>query len=231
MESRFLCLWLVIPHVISIKLYCGKPDDFERKADIVADLMPHNFTTICPCAHDLTGHCRQKPHMCTATRHNTFCNFNMTNVIVASGGGMIDAETQETFYLTHPSIRGEQPIYFQVFHDRWSTSYTESARIFLAEKAELSSLPSYELVLPTRMRWDDCFNHLSFQLLPLLGHARALYHDIWSDIYWHASRYSAAILLLLDIPQSRILIEKNVLAKRLVLPWLKVYVEFPLPYP
>eukprot|EP01034_Spumella_vulgaris_P021449 gene21449-27482_t len=84
----------------------------------------------------------------------------------------------------------------------------------------ISNPPVYDLVVPLRMRWDDCFNHLSFQTMPLLGSVKEFHGDIWKTLSWHASLFGAAMLNLLDVPMERIAVEKTILAKTVLLPWV-----------
>jgi hypothetical protein len=79
------------------------------------------------------------------------------------------------------------------------------------------------------MKWDDCFNHLSFQTLPLISMVKEFHGDIWDILYWHASVDSATLLNLAGVPLERIIIEKSIIAKTIILPWIPHWCPIELP--
>ena len=186
----------------------------------------HSFSTDCPCAYDYKGKCRQAAHMCTTPTKNFYCLFRIENAIISSDGGIIDCESLRPYSFAHSTIRGGQPIYYEGIHMRWHTGYSEAASKFLHQYPSLDinskALKVYDNVVPLRMRWDDCFNHLSFQTMPMIAHVKEFVSDSeWKQLNWHASLFSAAILRLLDVPAERIIIERSILASSVVMPWVQ----------
>ncbi len=78
---------------------------------------------------------------------------------------------------------------------------------------------TYDLVAPIRMRWDDCFNHVHFQTVPMIAAIFEFHQKEWNRITWHVSKYGAGLLLLMDVPLERMAIEIPVKAKEILLPW------------
>mmetsp|Transcript_20152 Transcript_20152/g.19464 ORF Transcript_20152/g.19464 Transcript_20152/m.19464 type:complete len:540 (+) Transcript_20152:116-1735(+) len=188
--------------------------------------LSHNFPLTCPCAYDHTGLCRQKPHMCTASMSSYYCNFKLSSVILSTKGGLIDCRTLSPISFSHPSIGLNPPIYDDSKFKKWHDYYTEEALNGISSIKEkqkenkLGLLNMYDLVVPTRMIWDDVFNHISFQSIPLIAHIKTFCTEIWYNITWHSSLQTAAILKLLDVKDDKIIIEKSVYAKNVIFPWV-----------
>lgn len=159
------------------------------------------------------GHNTNLLSICLALQ-NSSCTFILQNVFVTRLGVMTDSQSGELYSLSDPSIGMMSPIYYPGIHEQWYTYYHQGPF------KSIGSSPSYDLVVPTRMRWDDCFNHLSFQSLPLIGHVYEMHHDKWDKVHWHASLFTAALLVLLDIPLDRIIVQQEAHAKTLLLPWV-----------
>jgi hypothetical protein len=188
----------------------------------------HNFPLNCPCAYDSKGLCRQKPHMCTASTSSYYCNFKLSSVILSTKGGLIDCRTLSPISFSHSSMGLRPPVYDDSNYVKWHDYYTEKALngiLNIKEKQKkdrlyLQSINMYDLVVPTRMIWDDVFNHISFQSIPLIAHIKTFYTEIWYNITWHSSLQTAAILKLLDVNDDKIVIEKSIYAKNLIFPWV-----------
>jgi hypothetical protein len=201
--------------------------------------LSHSFPLDCPCAYDSKGFCRQKPHMCTASKSNFYCNFKLSSVILSRKGGLIDCRSLSPISFSHSSMGMSPPIYDDSNHV-WQDYYIDEAvngilnikRQQKKEKSYLQSIKTYDLVVPTRMIWDNMFNHISFQTVPLIAHVKTFYTDMWYNITWHSSLQTAAILKLLDVEDDKIVIEKLVYAKNVILPWvqgwcpLKVFISY-----
>lgn len=201
------------------QLVCESSSLLPKNESIGSQIKHHNFQLACPVAFDFNGKPRQARHMCTVSLRPNFCQFSIPNIIITKSGGLLECDSLATLSFSHPSMRGEPPIYFHGIHDIWSSGYVEAAA---SHKQRNERLPTFPLVVPTRMRWDDCFNHLSFQSMPFIAHVKEFLGDVWDDLYWHASLFTAALLELLDVPKERILIEVPIRAESLVLPWVQV---------
>jgi hypothetical protein len=62
-----------------------------------------------------------------------------------------------------------------IFNTEWRIMHNLSLTLYPINS------PPFVFVFP-RMRWDDCFNHLSFQSLPLIAHVREFRSDIWDKV-------------------------------------------------
>lgn len=183
----------------------------------------HNFSNNCTCTYDNTGTCRQKPHMCTATSSKYICNFRLTDVFVSERGGLTDCRTFSDISLSHSSIAKGEPLYNEAIHAKFSNYYTDSTEksgALVHSAVRSLKYKSYDMVVPTRMNWDDCFNHVSFQFIPFISYVMEFNADIWDTLTWHASLFTAGILRLLDIPKERIIVEEALFARSVLMPWV-----------
>lgn len=219
-------------HLHSMELQCSREQDGAQKEDgIDVRISNHSLPRHCPCAYDKNGKCRQSEHMCGASTADYFCSFTLKNVFISSAGGLLDCRTLLPISFAHPTMMGAEPIYYPKIHRTWADGYIEAAkslRLKLSDlrgstfRADAPRLAVHDVVVPTRMRWDDCFNHLSFQSVPLIAHVYEFWgKERWEQLSWHASLFTAGVLRLLDVPMERIILAKNVFAKTAVLPWVR----------
>lgn len=188
----------------------------------------HNFPIDCPCAYDKNGVCRQSPHMCTASTSNYYCNFKLSNVFISKEGGLIDYRTFLPISFSHPTIGMMPPIYNEDHHKKWQDHYIKSALSGISDikkkglnnREHLKSMKIYDLVVPARLLWDDQWNHISFQMIPFISHVKEWHNNKWDNITWHASIQIAAVLKLLDVKDEKIVIEKSIFARNILLPWV-----------
>lgn len=185
----------------------------------------HNFPKSCPCVYDAKGECRQASHMCVASVAPSFCDIQLINATLPRKGGILDCGTLSRYSFNHPSIKGGSPMYYPLQHDAWAYRHDIHALDFkrFAEHKSGMWLRSVDIVVPLKSRWDDCFNHLSFETLPIIAHVWELHGQKWQEIHWHASLFSAALLRLMDVPQDRILVDETIVARTLLLPWIEVW--------
>ena len=188
----------------------------------------HGLSTECPCAYDLSGRCRQAKHMCTVTKNDYYCKIEILGAIVSSEGAIIQqAPPHKVYSFSHDSMSGMGPRYTDTTKGQFVQGYTDAYnkwREHGMSPGSIAALPEVDMIVPLRMRWDDCFNHISFQAVPMIAHVKSLWKpddSTWTQLYWHASFFTAAVLRLLDIPMDRIIMEKGVRAKKLVLPWMQ----------
>ena len=192
------------------------------------------FQSTCPNAYDFKGIRHQTAHMCTASAQKNICSFIMNNYVISSEGMIMECNSGNYIDFSHPSISGEAPYYYYPIHKLFYEYYTETKTRFNKrlcmniekkynhkhQRSRNNTYQTYDIVVPTRMRWDDCFNHLSFQSVPLIGIIYEFHSDIWNKINWHTSLFTAAILRLLKVPKSRIIIDDTIFAKTILLPWV-----------
>ena len=202
------------------QLRCEAPSINEGNNKYVVETVEHNLSTACPCANDgASGMCHRCSHQdqtCAAAKRSHFCKFTLSNVIVTGEGGLIDCATMTPFSFVHPSMGAHK-------NDvRWAQYYSNSTATFLKGpfvKLQAArkpvSLPFYDVVISTRMLWDTKFTHASFQSVPFIALAHLVYQHtpLWSQLTWHASMSTAALLVLLGIPRERIAVGRSIYAK------------------
>ena len=204
-----------------IQLVCPSGANHTQKFEngkLYAMTESHNFRKACPEIYDYKGNLRVGKHMCLSSIQESICKFELNNVIVTSKGGLIDCSTAKPYSFDHESIGNMPPIYSAQVHSSWYNYYTDSKTLHINKKYNQNK---YNLVVPTRLIWDDCWNHLSFTGMVLIGHVYEFYHDVWDEITWHASLFTAGLLTLMNIPKERIIIEKEIFAKKIILPWVR----------
>lgn len=200
-------------------LICPTTSSANETSDanrLVGQFLSNPFAQTCPEAFTFDNKIRQASHMCVASNSSSLCIFHGSNIVITKEGAWVDRQTGAFHSFRHPSIAKMGPLYFPHLHDHWANYYTK----FANHLPQTANLPTQKLVCPIRMIWDDCFNHLSFQTLPLIGLVYETQQSRWNKISWHSSLFSAALLTLLGVPEQRIFIERPVIAEELVLPWI-----------
>lgn len=151
----------------------------------IGNISDYNLKPDCPCALDGQKKCRQQPHMCVASSMNYFCTFTMTNIIVTDWGALLEGDTNDVIQFNHATIGGgKEPMYFPMIN----SIFLKGFEIAVQKHNPSGHRPAYDLVVPTRTRWDDCFNHLSFQSMPMIAMTYRFHRAQWQNITWHASR-------------------------------------------
>lgn len=216
-------------------LFCHDNPDLEQQrqqrspdSNWTLIALKHGLSTECPCAYDLSGKCRQAKHMCTTTKNDFYCKIEINSAIISRDGAIIQQEYPYKFYsFSHDSMSGMAPRYTDITKGQFAQGYADAYSTWIQRgksTREIDTLPQLDMVVPLRMRWDDCFNHLSFQAVPLIAHVKELWkpdEEMWRQLYWHASFFTAGVLRLLDVPEDRIIIERTVRARKVVLPWMQ----------
>jgi hypothetical protein len=205
----------------SFQLICSKDQKYGHMSHINVTHYSHSFPKDCPCVYDSKGICQQTSQVCTSPTSDFYCNFRLKNVIISKDGGLIDCGTLTAMTFSHPTMYGSptyDPALNEIFKAYFEKAATEGLQQLKARK--MKAPEAYDMVVPARMIWDDCFNHLSFQAIPFIAHVKEFNEEIWDKLTWHASIFTAAILRLLDVPEERIIIEKSVFARTVVLPWV-----------
>lgn len=151
----------------------------------INSIAKYNLQPACPCAFDGQHKCRTHPHMCVASSMKYFCTFQMNNIIVSDYGALIQADTNDAIQFNHPTIAGgKEPMYFPIINSIYLRGMDYAVQKYTADDRR----PVHDLVVPVRSRWDDCFNHLSFQSMPMISLTYSFYKHLWHNITWHASR-------------------------------------------
>ena len=224
-------------------LICDTYAHDKRNKDMKVSIHNHSFGASCPCVYDVNNRCRQSPHMCTASSSTSYCLIQIQRTLITGAGGLVDCKTSKIYTFQDPTMSGMAPIYFAGIHEQFSSRYTQAGVDFMNQVAQHTvhetylemTYPHHKYVVPMRMRWDDCFNHLSFQSLPMIGlvyefltrsssqHRKQFGASFHPDkLVFHASRYTGAMLQLIGVPPERIVVERPIIADRIILPWVKV---------
>lgn len=177
------------------------------------------FHPDCPCPYDLEGRCRQSPHMCLTSNASHFCTFYMKDITISNWGALYLSGRRMINFGHRTIAGGGEPQYNPGDAKSFLHGFERAAQRYVASGEHVER----NLVVPLRYKWDDCFNHQSFQSIPLIGVMHDLLPQLWQEVDWHASRFTAALLLLLGVPREKILVERNARAKQLVLPWLQFW--------
>lgn len=217
-----------LPRVNLIHPICtqqaGKRYKFDKHVSIqVKSIRSH---PPCPCAIDVNGKCRFAEHMCFGANTTFLCTLHMKDLTITSWGALIegDRKSRDVISLGDNSFAGGHAP--QYWPEANAVIYRGIELALQRFKPVNSVIPTKDVVIPTRMRWDDCFNHLSFQSLPLIGLVYEHQPQLFYTSYWHASRFTAAILLLLGVEYQRLVIETHVTATTAVLPWIPHWSPF-----
>jgi hypothetical protein len=194
----------------------------------------HNFSTKCPYYYDSQNikHTTRKD-LCFAIKNSKYCTFRVNNSIITKGGGITGNNNNFKYRFSHFTMNGlNKDSHNRNNHIQWSEYFEKATkgRINKINSNNIKSdLDSYAYVVPLRMRFDDCFNHLSFQAVPLISMVKEFHSDIWDILYWHASIDTASLLNLAGVSLDRIIIDKPIIAETIILPWIPGW--SPMQYP
>ncbi len=144
----------------------------------------------------------------------------MKQITISSSGALIEGSkfSRNVISLTDNSfLGGHDPQYWPGAKFLYQKGVEIALRKFRPVNA---AIPSKSITIPTRYHWDDCFNHLSFQSMPIIGLVYEFHRHLFYSAYWHTSRFTAALLLLLGVEFKNLIIEEHVFAKSVVLPWV-----------
>lgn len=199
---------------------------------VYGEMYRHNLPTPYPQYYDYHGIPHTSKYICVTSAEKYACIFNISAVVINKLGAMIDNSTQIPYDFAHESMTFLEPIHYHSVHQIFLSYFQESAQKIPLSKGD--KLVSYDLVIPLRMIWDDIFNHISHQAVPHISHIyEFIQKDIVNQAVFHCSYYTAAVLLLLDIPLERLLIQTHhfgqkapslIFAKRVIFPWLPGWV-------
>lgn len=225
------------PSYQKIQLICEKRDSGEGEDNRIVNnklhghIQPHNFTRGCPIVYDYQATPHQPDHMCVSSSKDSICVFRIPNVVISVWGALLDKESLRMYSFDHPSIGMSPPIYYPGVHLKWQTYYSEVLAKTPISIGLVNTLKVYDIVVPTRMRWDDHFNHLSHQSIPIIAYVYEFFPEIFSSVYWHCSVFTAALLLLIeDVPKDHVLIQslyqkrdkqQPIVANTLLMPWVE----------
>ena len=202
------------------KLFCSEDQRRIYGPGVYGKKENHNFPTECPELYDYNHTLRSTSFMCITSKQNTVYKFEFDDIIITKKGGLISAKTFSKYTFDHFTMGNLDKNYSTNVQTIWSTYYSKRDTLKMSHGYEIQS-NHYNLVVPLRMAWDNCWNHLSFQSIVLIGHVYEFYYEYWDQITWHASLFTAGLLQLLDIPPERIVIDKEIYAKKLILPWVR----------
>lgn len=216
-----------------------KPTCTERdgKHYVVDDRISVDVTTIsqsylgreCPYLIDSTGNQRSAEHMCFGANTTFICTLQMKKLLITTEGIMVEKQllTKQAISLESPSMGGGHELQYAPSASKiYYASIEDSFNRLRPTNAKVSTK---ELVIPARLKWDDCFNHLSFQSIPLIGLVYEFYPHMFYRAHWHVSRHTAALLLLLGVEFNKLVIESPVIASSAFLPWVPYWNPYDTP--
>jgi hypothetical protein len=175
-------------------------------------------TTI--CIYDFRNQCHTRHHLSVASNATQVCTFRMQNLYITGKGALMeDDERMRGISFDHPTmVGGTGKDYAPILNYAYMKGFDNAVGSYHTHLA--SELPSDAIVIPVRSRWDDCFNHQSFQIIPAVALIYEFHREDFYRFYWHASNDTAALLLLADIPADQIIIEKDVKPTNILLTWI-----------
>ena len=181
------------------------------------------------CVYNYRNECITKDYLSVSTDINFVCSFEMKNMIITEKGVLLEGDSNKPISFSHSSMVGNHPRQYAPI-----MSYMFLKGLDIAVQKHFESKPdNYQrapLVIPIRTRYDDCFNHQSFQSIPLISLIFHFYsYEFVLKANWQASKYTAALLLLLKIPLEKIIIEKPVMANQVKLVWIPQWNPIQLP--
>jgi hypothetical protein len=160
-----------------------------------------------------------------STSKRFFCNFDLENVIISQWGSLRDEKTSSGYSFRDKTVSGVSTGEGRSLVHVCNVMSQHEDHPNTMSRDSLNGAEVYPIVIPIRMRWDDCFNHVSFQTVPMIAHVLELMnsasHIDISEVYWHASHVVSNLLTLLGIPDDRIIKEKEVRARRVLFPWVQ----------
>lgn len=203
-----------------VKLKCeNHPDGWyslHRQVNVtVQSIYDHQLQPTLPFVYDPTGKKRTKPHMWVSANMTYMCTYHLQDMILSRDGAIFNAKDQLPLDWSDSTVLGgREPVYFR------NPGLLEGRE--MSAMKYLYNVPpeeSHPLVVAIRMRWDDCFNHVHFQLVPIIAAIYEFHPTVWGKVYWHASKFGAALLTLMGIPLNRIIIARKIHAEKILLPW------------
>ena len=206
----------------TLKCDPGATDIYQISDKITAEPTPitaYDFFPAEVCVYDYLNKCRTKQHMSVASNISSICNFKLKDMIISSKGTIMESNSfQEIYFGDTTMVGGKAPEYAPVMAYMYLKGFEVGHAEFFEKRAISRTISN--LVVPLRSRFDDCFNHQSFQTLPLIGLIFEFHSDIFHSISWHASRHTAALLMLLNITSDKIIIEESIRTEQILLPWI-----------
>jgi hypothetical protein len=231
-ESKHLAVSTPFHIQTHIKVVC-EADNFSHQMEhmfsrLISGRIKYSNETIiqpnCPCSYDMSGKCHQAKHFCHVPMTDYACSFHVRNATVTQQGAIMAGRlyAAELLVLSDVSLVGErQAQYLPAAVSAYNEWVTKTVSAWRSHPTVISR--HVKTLVPTRMFWDDCFNHLSFQSMPLIGLVYEFHHDLFYSTHWQVSRFTGALLILLGIRQERLVVEESVFAKEVVLPWMKYW--------
>lgn len=180
----------------------------------VGNLTEVGLSTSQPCAYDSSGICHSPRFLSLSSLSSFYCTYNMSNFVVSAEGGIFPtsngkALTEELVIFDYAALKSIDG------YEQYKADVVTPARTFTVPKR----IPNtHDLVVPLRVKWDFLFNHLSFEVLPIIGAAYHFYRPIWDKLSFHCSLHSAALMELLGVSASRIIVSETIQVKHVLLP-------------
>jgi hypothetical protein len=209
---------------------------YSISSRIKVDILPLTNTSFSPteiCVYDYKNRCHSKPYLNVATNVSHVCTFRMRDMIVTKRGALIEgSEPRRPLSFGHETmVGGKDPQYAPVMaymflkgHDLAYFDYPLEAK-----RPSSRGVTVKGKLVPLRSRFDDCFNHQSFQSLPLIALVYEFHRELFHSVYWQASKHTAAMLMLLGIEEKMIVVERPAKVEEILLPWVPYWNPIQLP--
>jgi hypothetical protein len=216
-----------IPSTLLNTLRCGGEtncaDFFNISNHInvtMTNIQDFGFKPTTICIYDFRNTCHTRHHLSVASNATHVCTFRMQNLYITGKGALMeDDERMRGISFGHPTmVGGTGKDYAPIINYAYLKGFDNAVGRYHSHLQ--AKLPPDAILIPVRSRWDDCFNHQSFQIIPAVSLIYEFHREDFYRFYWHASKYTAALLLLADIPARQIIIEKDVKPSNILLTWI-----------
>lgn len=201
-----LALALCFVELTGVKLVCQNSEKRSAASDdFSVQIVKSHFSSSCPVAYDMSSKRRRALHMCVATANNFCCIFAVKDVVISDRGALIRRGEQVTF--SDPSLCGVKKL---TYHSRTykivAGRFEKIGNKFIESKPFLANISEYSKVIPMRIPFDDGFNHMSFQAVPMVGSVLE-FVGLRPDYVCHASMFTAALLELIGVARHQIVMD------------------------
>jgi hypothetical protein len=216
-----------IPRTLQNTLQCGGEKIGSEIVTIsnhinvtMANIQDFGFKPTTICIYDFRNQCHTRHHLSVASNATQVCTFRLQNLYITGKGALMENdERMRGISFGHPTmVGGTGKDYAPILNYAYLKGFDNAVDRFHSQFQ--FNLPSAAIVVPVRSRWDDCFNHQSFQIIPAVALIYEFHREDFYRFYWHASKYTAALLVLADIPANQIIIEKDVKPANILLTWI-----------
>lgn len=166
--------------------------------------------------YDHLGKKRSQPHLSVSSNMDYMCTYHLHDMLLTEWGVILTKTEDMTIAKDHPTVAGGQkPLYY---HDpRILDGYYKGYVHYYKKEAKANI--TYDYVAAIRMRWDNTFGHFHIQTIPMIAAFYEFHRSEWDKVYWHTTLFGAGLLTLLGIPLERMILDRAIYAKQVIMPW------------